>query len=135
MYSTVCKPLKKEHPGSAQQINGQIGSAENGSIGPGSWTSGEHCYEAVGEKAWSKVFDSDPAYATINPIQKREILCSSIVEPKKKNSCGPLQEPERNMTGENLYESIGDVKQGNNPTSTTTIFTFNDGMEMYVTGL
>lgn len=100
-------------------------------MGPVSWPSGEHCYETVGEKAWSKEFDSDPEYATINPMQNREMLCSSAGEPKKK-SCGPLQGPETTISCENLYESIGDVKQGSN---TTTIFTFNDGMEMHVTGL
>ncbi|MCI4387560.1 hypothetical protein PGIGA_G00075520 [Pangasianodon gigas] len=132
-YSTICKPLKKEHLGSAQQISGQVGSEEKGSNGPVSWPSGEHCYEAVGEKTWSKVLDSDPAYATVNPMQKREMLCSSTLKPKK--CCGPPQGPETAMTCENFYESIGDVKQGTNTNTTTTIFTFNDGMEMYVTGL
>ncbi|CAL8325458.1 unnamed protein product [Merluccius merluccius] len=39
--------------------------------------------------------------------------------------------------GENYYESISDVKSGasSGSSGTTTIFTFNDGMEMYVTGL
>lgn len=37
--------------------------------------------------------------------------------------------------GENFYETISDVKQGASSSGTTTIFTFNDGMEMYVTGL
>lgn len=133
-YSNICKPLKKEHQGSSQQISGQIGSGEKGSKGPVSWPSGEPCYEAVGENTWSKLLDSDQAYATINSMQKREMLCSSTLKSKQK-SCGPLQEPERAMTCENFYESIGDVKQGTNTTSTTTIFTFNDGMEMYVTGL
>ncbi|XP_060793889.1 lck-interacting transmembrane adapter 1 isoform X3 [Neoarius graeffei] len=134
MYSTVCKPLKKEHLGSTQQISGQIGSGEKGSKGPASWPSGEHCYEAVGENTWPKGLDSDEAYATINPMPKREKPCSSTLKAKKK-SCGPLQGLERAMTCENFYESIGDVKQGTNTTSTTTVFTFNDGMEMYVTGL
>lgn len=120
--------------GSTQQISGQIASGEDDSMGPVSWSSREHCYESVGEKALSKEFDSDPAYATIKPIQKREKQCSSTLKPKEK-PCEPLQEPDRTMTSENLYESIGDVKQGINTTSTTTIFTFNDGMEMYVTGL
>ncbi len=39
------------------------------------------------------------------------------------------------IPGESLYESIPDLKQGSSSSSTTTIFTFNDGMEMYVTGL
>lgn len=119
---------------STQQISGQIDSGEKCSLEPVSWPSGEQCYEGVGEMAWSKVFDSDPAYATINPMQKREVVCSSSLKPKNK-SCAPLQEPERTITCENFYESIGDVKQGTNNTSTTTILTFKDGMEMYVTGL
>ncbi|XP_053499248.1 uncharacterized protein LOC128619248 isoform X3 [Ictalurus furcatus] len=133
-YSTICKPLKKEHPGSAQQISEELCSGEKGSKGPVSWPSREHCYEAVGEKTWSNVLDLDSAYATINHMQKRELLCNSTLKPKEK-SCGPLLGPERALTCENFYESIEDVKQGTNPTNTTTIFTFNDGMEMYITGL
>lgn len=133
-YSTICKPLKKEHPGSTQQISEELCSGEKGSKGPVSWPSREHCYEAVGEKTWSNVLDSDPAYATINHMQKRELLCNSTLKPKEK-SCGPLLGPERALTCENFYESIEDVKQGTNTTNTTTIFTFNDGMEMYITGL
>lgn len=130
-YSTICKPLKKEHLGSAQQISGQICPEEIGSEVP---VSGEHCYEAVGEKAWSNVFNPDPAYATISPMQMGKMMCSSILKPERM-SCGPLQGPDRTPTSENFYESIGDVKQGTNTTSNTTIFTFNDGMEMYITGL
>uniref|UniRef100_A0AAV2LXB5 Uncharacterized protein n=1 Tax=Knipowitschia caucasica TaxID=637954 RepID=A0AAV2LXB5_KNICA len=49
---------------------------------------------------------------------------------------GPASLPVRGMPGgEHFYESIGDVKTGATSASTTTIFTFNDGMEMYVTGL
>lgn len=36
---------------------------------------------------------------------------------------------------ENFCETVGDVKPGSDSTCNTTIFTFNDGMEMYVTGL
>ncbi|KAF4078331.1 hypothetical protein AMELA_G00198040 [Ameiurus melas] len=133
-YSTICKPLKKEHPGSTQQISEELGSGEKGSKGSVSWPSKEHCYEAVGEKTWSNVLDSDPAYATINPMQKKELLCNNTLKPKEK-PYGPLLGPERALTCENFYESIEDVKQGTNSTNTTTIFTFNDGMEMYITGL
>ncbi|GAA6084622.1 uncharacterized protein LOC113641963 isoform X1 [Tachysurus ichikawai] len=129
-YSTITKPLKKEHLESTQQISGQIGSGE-GSKEHVSWPSGEHYYEAVGENTWSKVFDLDPAYATINPRQKRELQCSSTLKPKKRNG-EPMQGPECTMVYENLYESIGDLKEG---TNTTTIFTFDDGRKMYVTGL
>uniref|UniRef100_UPI003AB00511 uncharacterized protein isoform X2 n=1 Tax=Centroberyx gerrardi TaxID=166262 RepID=UPI003AB00511 len=49
---------------------------------------------------------------------------------------GPTAPPARALPGgDNFYETISDVKQGANNSSTTTIFTFNDGMEMYVTGL
>ncbi|KAK3518489.1 hypothetical protein QTP70_001477 [Hemibagrus guttatus] len=131
-YSTVSKPLKKEHLGSTQQTSQQIGSGE-GSKEHVSWPSEEHCYETVGEKTWSKVPDQDPAYATIKPRQKREIQCSSTLKPKKRHS-GPLQGPERAMTCENFYETIGNEKEDTNTTS-TTILTFDDGMKMYATGL
>ncbi len=93
----------------------------------------EPCYEPVGEKTWPRGLaqESDPAYATIDSHRKREKLASNTLKPKKK----PVQAPGRAMTCENFYETIGEVKQGENPASTTTIFTFNDGMEMYVTGL
>lgn len=130
-YSTVCKPLKKQNLKPTQQISGQIGSGEKDPEEPVPVPSREHYYAAVGEKTWSKSLDSDPAYATINPMQKREMLCSSTLKPKK-SPCGPSKGPERAMTCENFYETIGDVKQS---TNTTTIFTFKDGMEMYVTGL
>ncbi|XP_060750272.1 uncharacterized protein LOC132862323 isoform X2 [Tachysurus vachellii] len=132
-YSTISKPLKKEHLESTQQISGQIGSGE-GSKEHVSWPSGEQYYEAVGENTWSKVFDFDPAYATINPRQKREFQCSSTLKPKKRNG-EPMQGPECTMVYENLYESIGNLKEGTNSTSTTTVFTFDDGRKMYVTGL
>ncbi|XP_034446831.1 basic salivary proline-rich protein 2 isoform X2 [Hippoglossus hippoglossus] len=56
--------------------------------------------------------------------------------PAAPQGSGPTAPPARGLPGgENFYESISDVKQGGNSASTTTIFTFNDGMEMYVTGL
>lgn len=128
-YSTVSKPLKKEHLVSTQQTSQQIGSGE-GSKEHVSWPSEEHCYETVGEKTWSKV---DPAYATIKPRQKREIQCSSTLKPKKRHS-GPVQGPGRAMTCENFYETIGNMKEDTNTTS-TTIVTLDDGVKMYVTGL
>ncbi|XP_058266897.1 uncharacterized protein LOC131366425 isoform X2 [Hemibagrus wyckioides] len=128
-YSTVSKPLKKEHLGPTQQTSQQIGSGD-GSKEHVSWPSEEHSYETVGEKTWSKV---DPAYATIKPRQKREIQCSSTLKPKKRHS-GPVQGPGRAMTCENFYETIGNMKEGTNTTS-TTIVTLDDGVKMYVTGL
>ncbi|KAL2103291.1 hypothetical protein ACEWY4_000159 [Coilia grayii] len=84
---------------------------------------------------------------------------SATLRPKKKKPQQPLQQPPPPpppqpqpqpqqtpklqhlpakallLPGENLYESIADLKHGSTTSSTTTIFTFNDGMEMYVTGL
>ncbi|XP_072512425.1 uncharacterized protein [Salminus brasiliensis] len=158
MYSTVCKTLKKkqqqQQQGLNQQTSGQTGSApslgaDEGSGAPQAWPQGgapgeeargrtcpqnEHCYEAVGEKTWPKAIDSDPAYATIDSHRKRDRVASNTLKPKKKPS-GQPQGPGRALTCENFYEAIGDAKQGANAMSTTTIFTFNDGMEMYVTGL
>ncbi|KAI4873757.1 hypothetical protein NFI96_010612, partial [Prochilodus magdalenae] len=162
MYSTVCKTLKKKHQqqqqqqqGSSQQASGQTGSVpslggEEGSGASQAWPPGgapveeaqgkmcpqeEHCYEAVGEKTWPKAIESDPAYATIDSHRKRDRPVSNTLKPKKKPS-GQPPGPGRALTCENFYEAIGDAKQGGgNSMSTTTIFTFNDGMEMYVTGL
>ena len=116
----------------------------------------EPCYEPVGDKSWSSaVTESDPAYATIDTQRKREqggtnnstAGGSATLKRKKQTpqqqatpagpqSSGPSAPPVRNLPGgEHFYETISDVKQGGNSSSTTTIFTFNDGMEMYVTGL
>ncbi|XP_076840259.1 uncharacterized protein LOC143485021 isoform X2 [Brachyhypopomus gauderio] len=152
MYSTVCKTLKKKTQ-LQQQANGQTGSgpslrAEETSGVSQAWPPGgalgeeardrscsqeEHCYEAVGEKSWPRA-EVEPAYATLDAHRKREKLASNTLNPKKKNP-GQTQGPGRALTCENFYESIGDMRDGANTTSTTTIFTFNDGMEMYVTGL
>lgn len=151
MYSTVCKTLKRRHQqGQSQEESRPIASAapqeaDRGAAGwPAAGATGEEawgrsgpqeepCYEPVGEKTWPRglAVESDPAYATIDSHRKREKLASNTLKPKKK----PPQAPGRAMTCENFYETIGDVKQGANAASTTTIFTFNDGMEMYVTGL
>lgn len=99
--------------------------------------------------------ESDPAYATIDAHQKHEQTgshnntagCNATLKRKKQTAqqqaapvapqaSGPPSMPVRGLPGgENFYETISDVKQGANSSSTTTIFTFNDGMEMYVTGL
>ncbi|XP_028848413.1 uncharacterized protein LOC114797642 isoform X2 [Denticeps clupeoides] len=118
----------------------------------------DHCYEAIGTE------ECDPAYEAIDggggaggggwkrdrPLPPN---ASATLRPKKKKPQQPLQQPPPPpppqqtpklqhlpakalmLPGENLYESIGDLKQGSATSSTTTIFTFNDGMEMYVTGL
>ncbi|KAM6981742.1 uncharacterized protein LKV04_012463 isoform 2-T2 [Tautogolabrus adspersus] len=113
----------------------------------------DHCYESIGTE------ECDPAYANMEDggAWKRERppnTCATL-RPRRKKAQQPLQQqqppppPPTQQTpklqhlpakalllpGENLYESIGDLKQGSATSSTTTIFTFNDGMEMYVTGL
>ncbi|XP_021444559.2 uncharacterized protein LOC110508384 [Oncorhynchus mykiss] len=122
----------------------------------------EPCYAPVGDRTWPAcvVAKSAPAYATIDSHRKREQAGTNIgvlgsnatLKPKKKlpqqealtpgapGPQGPPAGPLAPLTkalpgGENFYETISDVKQGANTASTTTIFTFNDGMEMYVTGL
>ncbi|XP_060930267.1 uncharacterized protein si:dkey-70p6.1 [Limanda limanda] len=113
----------------------------------------DHCYESIGTEEY------DPSYENIEAggAWKRERppnTCATL-RPRRKKAQQPLQQqqppppPPTQQTpklqhlpakalllpGENLYESIGDLKQGSANSSTTTIFTFNDGMEMYVTGL
>ncbi|XP_054464753.1 WAS/WASL-interacting protein family member 1 [Anoplopoma fimbria] len=121
----------------------------------------EPCYEPVGDRSWTACApaESDPAYATIDAHRKREQAGtnngtaggSATLKRKKQpaqlpppqqaapappQGSGPPAPPVRGPPGgENFYETISDVKQGANSSSTTTIFTFNDGMEMYVTGL
>ncbi|XP_005731672.1 uncharacterized protein LOC102196047 isoform X2 [Pundamilia nyererei] len=113
----------------------------------------DHCYESIGTE------ECDLAYENMEGggAWKRERppnMCATL-RPRRKKAQQPLQQqqppppPPTQQTpklqhlpakalllpGENLYESIGDLKQGSATSSTTTIFTFNDGMEMYVTGL
>ncbi|XP_045548981.1 uncharacterized protein isoform X2 [Salmo salar] len=122
----------------------------------------EPCYEPVGDRSWPScvVAESDPAYATIDSHRKREwagtnngvLGANATLKPRKKPpqqgtsspeapcpqgppACPPVPPSRALPGGENFYETISDVKQGANSASTTTIFTFNDGMEMYVTGL
>ncbi|XP_075898343.1 uncharacterized protein LOC142898928 isoform X2 [Nelusetta ayraudi] len=113
----------------------------------------EHCYESIGTE------ECDPAYENIEGAgawkRERPPNTCATLRPRRKKAQQPLQQQQpppppptqQNpklqhlpakallLPGENLYESIGDLKQGSATSSTTTIFTFNDGMEMYVTGL
>ncbi|XP_056157939.1 uncharacterized protein si:dkey-70p6.1 [Lampris incognitus] len=113
----------------------------------------EHCYESIGTE------ECDPAYENMEGgggwKRERPPNTCATLRPRRKKAQQPLQQqqppppPPTQQTpklqhlpakalllpGENLYESIGDLKQGSATSSTTTIFTFNDGMEMYVTGL
>ncbi|MED6288894.1 hypothetical protein CHARACLAT_030893 [Characodon lateralis] len=136
-FSVVVKP---------QTWAPQEGKAVGGSLD-------DHCYESIGTE------ECDPAYDNMEGggAWKRERppnTCATL-RPRRKKAQQPLQQqhppppPPTQQTpklqhlpakalllpGENLYESIGDLKQGSATSSTTTIFTFNDGMEMYVTGL
>ncbi|KAF7210314.1 uncharacterized protein si:dkey-70p6.1 isoform X2 [Nothobranchius furzeri] len=113
----------------------------------------DHCYESIGAE------ECDPAYENVEGggpwKRERPPNTCATLRPRRKKAQQPLQQqhppppPPTQQTpklqhlpakalllpGENLYESISDLKQGSATSSTTTIFTFNDGMEMYVTGL
>lgn len=164
-YSIVCKSQKKKPPmenNGSKTLPRSFGG-ERGSRGRGRGVQGqarsqeEPCYEPVGDRSWPTcaMAESDPAYATIDTHRKREQAGtnnstaggSATLKRKKQTpqqptasaapqGSGPTALPARGLPGgENFYETISDVKQGGNSSSTTTIFTFNDGMEMYVTGL
>uniref|UniRef100_A0AAV2M063 Uncharacterized protein n=1 Tax=Knipowitschia caucasica TaxID=637954 RepID=A0AAV2M063_KNICA len=112
----------------------------------------EHCYESIGTEEY------DPAYENLEGAgwrRERPPNTCATLRPRRKRAQQPLQQqqppppPPTQQTpklqhlpaqalvlpGDSLYESIGDLKTGSTNSSTTTIFTFNDGMEMYVTGL
>ncbi|KAK7877904.1 hypothetical protein WMY93_031433 [Mugilogobius chulae] len=112
----------------------------------------EHCYESIGTEEY------DPAYENLEGAgwrRERPPNTCATLRPRRKRAQQPLQQqqppppPPTQQTpklqhlpaqalvlpGDSLYESIGDLKAGSTTSSTTTIFTFNDGMEMYVTGL
>ncbi|XP_051965185.1 uncharacterized protein LOC127631191 isoform X2 [Xyrauchen texanus] len=113
----------------------------------------DHCYEAISTE------ESDLAYETMEggggwKHDRPPPNASATLRPKRKRPQQPLQQPPPPppppqqtpklqhlpakallIPGECLYESIPDLKQSSATSSTTTIFTFNDGMEMYVTGL
>ncbi|TRZ02578.1 hypothetical protein DNTS_018281 [Danionella cerebrum] len=112
----------------------------------------EHCYEAIsteetdlayetleGGGGWRRDRPPPNASATLRPKRKRpqQPLQQPPPPPPPPQQTPKLQVPAKGMLipGESLYESIPDLKQGSTSSSTTTIFTFNDGMEMYVTGL
>ncbi|NP_001116786.1 uncharacterized protein LOC570575 isoform 1 [Danio rerio] len=113
----------------------------------------DHCYEAISTE------ETDLAYETMEGgggwrRDRPPPNASATLRPKRKRPQQPLQQPPPPppppqqtpklqhlpakamlIPGESLYESIPDLKQSSATSSTTTIFTFNDGMEMYVTGL
>lgn len=163
-YSIVCKSQKKkpmENNGS-KTLPRSFGGDRNASRGRGRGVQGqarsqeEPGYEPVGDRSWSTcaMADPDPAYATIDAHRKREqagannsTTTGSTTLKRKKQMAQQQQvapaapqgsDPPavRGLPGgENFYETISDVKPGASSSGTTTIFTFNDGMEMYVTGL
>ncbi|KAL7885018.1 hypothetical protein AOLI_G00077880 [Acnodon oligacanthus] len=113
----------------------------------------DHCYEAISTEESELAYDAmegGGGWKRDRPPPN----ASATLRPKKKKPQQPLQQPPPPppppqqtpklqhlpakallLPGENLYDSIPDLKQGSATSSTTTIFTFNDGMEMYVTGL
>lgn len=159
-YSIVCKTQKKkpmENNGS-KTLPRSFGGDRNASRGRGRGVQAqarsqeEPCYEPVVDRSWSTsvTADPDPAYATIDAHRKREqagansstAAGSATLKRKKQVAPAAQQGSDPAATavrgppgGENFYETISDVKQGASSSGTTTIFTFNDGMEMYVTGL
>ncbi|XP_029910955.1 uncharacterized protein LOC115361611 isoform X2 [Myripristis murdjan] len=162
MENNGAKTLPRSFGGENGSGRGNGGSRGRGRGVQGQARSQEEpCYEPVGDRSWPScvVAESDPAYATIDTHRKREqagtnnstIGGNATLKRKKQpqqqqqqqqaavgapQGSGPTALPARALPGgDNFYETISDVKQGSNSSSTTTIFTFNDGMEMYVTGL
>ncbi|MGH0161003.1 UNVERIFIED_CONTAM: hypothetical protein FKN15_055610 [Acipenser sinensis] len=155
MYSKVCKPFKKKRPPASPPVPFNQGTQENnplqnqgrsaepqegtghGVVRAQAWVgvaqamepNEDPSYEAINEKAWVKNEETDPAYESIDANWKREKNPGPPAGKKIKNRAPP-----RPCSDENLYENISDLKQGAT-TSTTTVFMFNDGIEMYVTGL
>ncbi|KPP78504.1 hypothetical protein Z043_101987, partial [Scleropages formosus] len=145
MYSKVCKPTKKwaqTSPPTSQESNGQrnpprsSGSEESdsGTVASQTWSAEEQqdgkstanpmadpCYEFIG----GSTEEADPAYETIDTNWKRDRPPNATLKLKEKKQ----QVSTRVLPGENFYESINDAKHGLANSSTTTIFTFNDGME------
>lgn len=157
-YSIVCKNQRKKPP---MENNGAktLPRSFGGGRGRGKGvqvqarSQEEPCYEPMGSWSTCAVAEPDPSYATVDSHRKREQATnnspaggSATLKRKKQQQqqqaaapaqgSGPASLPVRGLPGgEHFYESISDVKAGANSSSTTTIFTFNDGMEMYVTGL
>lgn len=132
-------------------VKPQTWAPQEGKVPAGSLD--EHCYESFGTE------ECEPAYENLEGgggwRRERAPNTCATLRPRRKKAQQPLQQqqpppppPTQHnpklqhlpakallLPGESLYESISDLKQGSATSSTTTIFTFNDGMEMYVTGL
>nr|XP_057908054.1 uncharacterized protein LOC131104658 isoform X2 [Doryrhamphus excisus] len=158
-YSMVCKTQKKRTPmenNGAKTLPRSFGGDKGKGWGRGvqaqARSQEEPCYQPTGDRAWaeSAPAESNPAYATLDTHRRREPAGTGnntgggAATLKRKKQQAPSAAPQGSASnplpvrglpgGDNFYESISDVKGGNS-SSTTTIFTFNDGMEMYVTGL
>ncbi|KAJ8412256.1 hypothetical protein AAFF_G00145230 [Aldrovandia affinis] len=136
-FSVVVKP--QSWAGGAQQEGGRDGAY----------------YESIAEKARSVMAPPPPPPpppppGEPNPTPEVEPVAvgwkcerplpppNATLRPKKKKDKPPPPPPQKALpskalAADSLYESLGDLKHGT--ASATTIFTFNDGMEMYVTGL
>ncbi|XP_064154735.1 uncharacterized protein LOC135234248 [Anguilla rostrata] len=156
MYSKVCKPIKKKRPPTSPlaaqdtSVGDEEGVAGCDRLQPQLWAGmgggppmEDPCYASIGDKTFPRGSEeSDPAYETIDANWKRDGPPNATLKPKKRQQQQQQQQQEQQqhlpikaLPSENFYESISDVKNGVASSSTTTIFTFNDGMEMYVTGL
>ncbi|XP_060786803.1 basic salivary proline-rich protein 1 isoform X2 [Neoarius graeffei] len=136
--------------------------AKGSRMPPGSME--EHCYEAIGAEESDISYEAAEVSGSGGgggggggggwKRDRPPPNASATLRPKKRKPQQPQHQPPPPppppqhtpkmqhlpakallLPGENLYESIPDLKQGSTTSSTTTIFTFNDGMEMYVTGL
>ncbi|XP_064160085.1 basic salivary proline-rich protein 3-like [Anguilla rostrata] len=141
--------------GAEREAGGGGGAGFSVVVKPQSWSTGaqqeggrcaeDHCYESIpGEKAWPPGEPSSSQEAEMAGWKRERPPpppnAAATLRPRKKKEKPPPPQPQKSLPNkalapENLYESIGDLKHGVASSSTTTIFTFNDGMEMYVTGL
>lgn len=155
-YSIVCKSQKKKKPppenNGSKTLPRSFGGAGARGRGRGvqqgqARSQEEPGYQPVGDRLWSA--EADPADAAIDGPRGEQAGTNSVaaaaaagggsatLKRKKQQQAAPGPPQGSGPPGppvrEHFYESIGDGKKG--ASSTTTIFTFNDGMEMYVTGL
>ncbi|XP_061760134.1 uncharacterized protein LOC133554890 isoform X3 [Nerophis ophidion] len=158
-YSMVCKTQRKRTPMEnngaktlPRSFGGDKGKGRGRGVQAQARSQEEPCYQPSGDRSWPEyaAAEPDPAYATIDSHRKHEpagasnSAASGAATLKRKKQQTPSAAPQGSASnplpvrglpgGDNFYETISDVKGGNS-SSTTTIFTFNDGMEMYVTGL
>ncbi|XP_057685813.1 basic salivary proline-rich protein 1 [Corythoichthys intestinalis] len=158
MYSKVCKK-KRGAPGSPPPSNPgfrTLGRDRDGGfsvvVKPQTWALREgrppadrRRYESFGTAAAEEEEgEVEPPYADPEGgpggWRRAANSCGATLRPRRKKSQQRQPPPPpppklRHLPlpgGDGLYESIGELERGS---GTTTVFTFNDGMEMYVTGL